>query len=426
MVYEAHSGPPTLQTGHVDAVAAALLDLKRGTSISSSQPPQQLTTTSSASVTSLQSHDVSRRPSSQTNDRICKDVVVDDEVIVMETAKTTTSAQLPLQMPPSTLSVSAPQPLNNGVIKQPATVLAEASPELFAEYVETNSSRQQLIMASLQEYQRRAQLPINYFDSNKIVELGSGGAMHHHSSYPHPPSQSVAAGLLPPQPSLLPTQSYGDQSFDRCISNSFTMVSDASATTGTAAGSQSFDTLMSHGSNNNLDYYNHNDDVGGNNENSNMVMGPLSQMYGERVESRRNNGGGGGGSLSEIYEESRSSKQKVMSSTLSTNTKNYGNANPAINNTKHRTAPGRLPNHVRDYLKHWVDNHIDYPYPSEKEKEVMMSDTGIDRKKLDIWFRNNRNRYVKVKRSAKQLQQMQRHMHKMKHWNHDPQLILKP
>ncbi|KAL7451192.1 hypothetical protein ACHAWC_003767 [Mediolabrus comicus] len=56
----------------------------------------------------------------------------------------------------------------------------------------------------------------------------------------------------------------------------------------------------------------------------------------------------------------------------------------------------------------------------------MMHDTGIERKKLDIWFRNNRNRYVKAKRSAKQLQQMQRHMHKMKYWNHDPQLILKP
>ncbi len=414
--YEVH-GQSTLQTGHVDAVAAALLDLKRGTSMSSQ--PQQLST-SSTSVASLQSHDVSR-PSSQTNVRICKDDVV-------KTATATSSAPPPLQMPQSTLSVSAPQPLNRGLTKQPATVLAEAS----SSFEETNSSsRQQLIMASLQEYQRRAQLPINYFDSNKIVEL-SGGAMHHHSSYPHPPSQSATVGLLlPPPPSLLPTQSYGEQSFDRCRSNSLTMVSDASATAGTTTGSQSFDTLMSHdASNNNIDYYNHDDDdIGGNNENSNLVLGPLSQTYGGRVESRGNNGGGGGGPLSEIYEESRFSKQKVTSTNTTTTTTaahHYGNANPPIKNTKHRTAPGRLPNHVRDYLKHWVDNHIDYPYPSEKEKEIMMHDTGIERKKLDIWFRNNRNRYVKAKRSAKQLQQMQQHMHKMKYWNHDPQLILKP
>jgi hypothetical protein len=394
----------------------------------SSQQPQQLST-SSSSVSNLQSHDVSRRPSSQTNVRICKDVVVDD-VIVMETAATTTtSAPPPLQMPQSTLSVSAPKPtLDRGVTKQPATVRAEASSSSFEET--NSSSRQQLIMASLQEYQRRAQLPINYFDSNKIIEL-RGGAMHHHSSYPPhpPPSQSATTGLhlLPPPPSLLPTQSYEEQSFSRCRSNSLTMVSDASATAGATTGSQSFDTLMSHdaSNNNNIDYYNHDDDdIEGNNENSHMVLGPLSQIYGERVESRGNNGGGGGGGgpLSEICGESRCLKQKVTS-TNSTTAHYYGNANPPIKNTKHRTAPGRLPNHVRDYLKHWVDNHIDYPYPSEKEKEIMMHDTGIERKKLDIWFRNNRNRYVKAKRSAKQLQQMQQHMHKMKYWNHDPQLL---
>ena len=427
MVYEVH-GQSTLQTGHVDAVAAALLDLKRGTSMSSQQP-QQLSTTSTSVMANLHSsHDVSRRPSSQTNVRICKDVVANDAIVMETTATATSSAPPPLQMPQSTLSVSAPQPtLDRGVTKQPATVMADAS----SSFEDTNSSsRQQLIMASLHEYLRRAQLTINFFDSNKIVELGGGGAMHHHSSYPHPPSQSATAGLLlPPQPSLLPTQSYGEQSsFSRCRSNSLTMVSDASATAGATAGSsQSFDTLMSHdaSNNNNLDYYNHNDDdTGGNNENSHMVLGPLSQIYEERVvESRGNNGGG---PLSEI-EESRFSKQKVTSTnTTTTATHNYGNANPPIKNTKHRTAPGRLPNHVRDYLKHWVDNHIDYPYPSEKEKEIMMHDTGIERKKLDIWFRNNRNRYVKAKRSAKQLQQQQQQMHKMKYWNHDPQLILKP
>ena len=35
----------------------------------------------------------------------------------------------------------------------------------------------------------------------------------------------------------------------------------------------------------------------------------------------------------------------------------------------------------------------------------MMYDTGIDRKRLDVWLRNNRNRYVKVKRKQAQERQ---------------------
>ena len=35
----------------------------------------------------------------------------------------------------------------------------------------------------------------------------------------------------------------------------------------------------------------------------------------------------------------------------------------------------------------------------------MMYDTGIDRKRLDVWLRNNRNRYAKVKRLKQQAEQ---------------------
>lgn len=72
-------------------------------------------------------------------------------------------------------------------------------------------------------------------------------------------------------------------------------------------------------------------------------------------------------------------------------------------NTKHPTK-SRLPNLTRDYLLNWIDTHLDHPYPSEKEKDTMMNYTGLDRKRLDTWLRNNRNRYVKLKKKKQQQQ----------------------
>ncbi len=56
-----------------------------------------------------------------------------------------------------------------------------------------------------------------------------------------------------------------------------------------------------------------------------------------------------------------------------------------------------------------MNTHIHYPYPTEREKECMMYDTGIDRRRLDVWLRNNRNRYVKKVKQRQQHQQCQQH-----------------
>lgn len=65
-----------------------------------------------------------------------------------------------------------------------------------------------------------------------------------------------------------------------------------------------------------------------------------------------------------------------------------------------------LPSHVVDYLKAWLmsPEHINHPYPTELEKTRMVSDTGIELKRLNNWFVNNRIRYWKPRMEARQKQ----------------------
>ena len=44
-----------------------------------------------------------------------------------------------------------------------------------------------------------------------------------------------------------------------------------------------------------------------------------------------------------------------------------------------------LSTHVVNYLKAWLDEHINHPYPSEAEKAQMVADTGIELKRLNNW-----------------------------------------
>ena len=61
-----------------------------------------------------------------------------------------------------------------------------------------------------------------------------------------------------------------------------------------------------------------------------------------------------------------------------------------------------LPSNVVDYLKAWImsPEHINHPYPTEKEKEQIIAETGIELKRLNNWFVNNRIRYWKPKMDA--------------------------
>ncbi|KAL3945797.1 MAG: hypothetical protein SGBAC_000069 [Bacillariaceae sp.] len=65
-----------------------------------------------------------------------------------------------------------------------------------------------------------------------------------------------------------------------------------------------------------------------------------------------------------------------------------------------------LPAYVVDYLKAWLmsPEHINHPYPTEQEKAQMVADTGIELKRLNNWFVNNRIRYWKPRMEALQKQ----------------------
>jgi len=89
----------------------------------------------------------------------------------------------------------------------------------------------------------------------------------------------------------------------------------------------------------------------------------------------------------------------------------------ASNPPKKKKSQGRgrsnsLPSHVVDYLKKWLmsPEHINHPYPSESEKARMVADTGIEIKRLNNWFVNNRIRFWKPRFEAmqKQLEQQKK------------------
>jgi hypothetical protein len=85
------------------------------------------------------------------------------------------------------------------------------------------------------------------------------------------------------------------------------------------------------------------------------------------------------------------------------------------NTPKKKKSQGRgrsnsLPCHVVEYLKNWLmsPEHINHPYPSESEKARMVADTGIEIKRLNNWFVNNRIRFWKPRFEAMQKQQDQK------------------
>lgn len=49
---------------------------------------------------------------------------------------------------------------------------------------------------------------------------------------------------------------------------------------------------------------------------------------------------------------------------------------------------------ANQYLKQWLFDHIDNPYPTVDEKKELMKATNLNRKRIDAWFKNARHRYM--------------------------------
>ncbi|KAL2007720.1 hypothetical protein VTN00DRAFT_7702 [Thermoascus crustaceus] len=60
---------------------------------------------------------------------------------------------------------------------------------------------------------------------------------------------------------------------------------------------------------------------------------------------------------------------------------------------------GNLPKPVTDILRQWFHEHLDHPYPSEEDKQIFMSRTGLSISQISNWFINARRRQLPALRN---------------------------
>eukprot|EP00985_Skeletonema_marinoi_P001079 scaffold441_cov139-Skeletonema_marinoi.AAC.2 len=407
-----------------DFVATALLALKRG--------PSMITLSSSSSSASLDASGTSREHADE--------VAATAQDVYIPSAISEETPQEPSTPPrqPSLTAALASQALDDDhvdIAPVPQQEFTNVSPQRLyrAKFIPPSTkTRHQVPQQKLRE--KTLELPTsNHSPSKGIIQRRWSNMKNINKNMDYRPyhRQHQPIIAVPPVRPLHrpPVQvshppPHGDRSF-RSIAyrpaydvNVARRVSDA-ATVVASAGihSRSSDTptvINLTVSNDDYDYVGSNE----NNDAANINMhydlgGPILESEGPSSSSRN------GGPLSQIYNEHRKlsgfyhpiqqqqlvAKQPLTAASTATAvtaaaaTAHYGSVAPQAPITKKpRSTPARLPKHITEYLKHWMNTHINYPYPSEREKEMMMYDTGIDRKRLDVWLRNNRNRYAKGKR----------------------------
>ncbi|KAI0194188.1 hypothetical protein F4808DRAFT_464601 [Astrocystis sublimbata] len=60
--------------------------------------------------------------------------------------------------------------------------------------------------------------------------------------------------------------------------------------------------------------------------------------------------------------------------------------------TKPRKRRGNLPKEVTEILLTWFMDHLEKPYPTEEEKQILMKQTGLQMNQISNWFINARRR----------------------------------
>ncbi|KAL2824324.1 homeobox KN domain-containing protein [Aspergillus pseudoustus] len=66
---------------------------------------------------------------------------------------------------------------------------------------------------------------------------------------------------------------------------------------------------------------------------------------------------------------------------------------------KNKRRRGNLPKPVTDTLRAWFHEHLDHPYPSEEDKQMFMSRTGLTISQISNWFINARRRQLPALRN---------------------------
>ncbi|KAL4932674.1 homeobox domain-containing protein [Aspergillus undulatus] len=67
--------------------------------------------------------------------------------------------------------------------------------------------------------------------------------------------------------------------------------------------------------------------------------------------------------------------------------------------SKNKRRRGNLPKPVTDILRAWFHDHLDHPYPSEEDKQMFMTRTGLSISQISNWFINARRRQLPALRN---------------------------
>ncbi|KAL5343682.1 homeobox KN domain-containing protein [Aspergillus crustosus] len=67
--------------------------------------------------------------------------------------------------------------------------------------------------------------------------------------------------------------------------------------------------------------------------------------------------------------------------------------------SKSKRRRGNLPKPVTDILRAWFHEHLDHPYPSEEDKQMFMTRTGLTISQISNWFINARRRQLPALRN---------------------------
>ncbi|WEW61725.1 homeodomain super [Emydomyces testavorans] len=84
------------------------------------------------------------------------------------------------------------------------------------------------------------------------------------------------------------------------------------------------------------------------------------------------------------YTESKSTKYDSLGDTV---------------DSKGKKRRGNLPKPTTDILRAWFYEHLDHPYPSEQDKQMFMTRTGLSISQISNWFINARRRHLPALRN---------------------------
>ncbi|RHZ71782.1 hypothetical protein CDV55_103244 [Aspergillus turcosus] len=67
--------------------------------------------------------------------------------------------------------------------------------------------------------------------------------------------------------------------------------------------------------------------------------------------------------------------------------------------SKNKRRRANLPKPATDILRAWFHEHLDHPYPSEEDKQMFATRTGLNASQISNWFTNARRRQLPVLRN---------------------------